>query len=124
MRPIATLALTAVLAGCGASAADPEPTPRELVTPSAATQALVGTLGGDAQLEGGCVWLDTDDGRIEVLWPEGWTVGTDPVELRNPDGEVVAGAGDEVRVDASPAREMVSTCQVGRIWRATAVEAD
>lgn len=130
MRPIATLALTVLLAGCGASATDPEPspsaadpapTPRELVSPSVATQPVVGTLGGDAQLEGGCVWLDTDDGRIEVLWPEGWTVATDPIELRNPDGEVAAGEGDEVRVDAAPAPELVSTCQVGELWRATRV---
>ena len=59
-----------------------------------------------------------------MLWPEGWTAGTDPVELRSPDGEVGAGAGDEGRVDASPAPKLVSTCQAGELWPATAVETD
>lgn len=131
MRPIATLALAVLLAGCGGTAADPEPSPRAsadvptppvLASPSASTEPLVGTLGGDAQLEGGCVWLNTDEGRIEVLWPEGWTVGTDPIELRDPGGEVVAGEGDRVRVDAAPAPALVSTCQIGELWRATTVD--
>lgn len=132
MRAMATLALAALLAGCGGPpTADPDPTPgaaaqptpQAMASPTIATQPLVGTLGGDAQLEGGCVWLDTDVGRIEVLWPEGWTVGTDPIELRDPDGEVVAGEGDELGIDGAPAPDLVSTCQVGELWRATAVRA-
>lgn len=133
MRPIVTLALAALLAGCGASTDAPganadatatvAPSPQAPASPSPAMQELTGTLGGDAELEGGCVWLETGDGRIEVLWPEGWTVGTDPVELRDPDGQVVAGDGDAVEVTAAPAPDLVSTCQVGELWRATAVRA-
>src|SRR3712207_5524437 len=34
---------------------------------------LVGTFGGDAQLEGGCAWVDGEDGkRYEVIYPNGW----------------------------------------------------
>lgn len=113
-----------LLAGCGASSADSEPTARQLASPSAATRTRAGTLGGDARLEGGCVWLDTDDGRIEIVWPDGWTADADPVELRDPSGGVVAAAGDDVRIDGSPAPDAVSTCQVGEIWTATAVSAD
>jgi hypothetical protein len=131
VRLLVTLAVVALLAGCGAPATDPgagatatgDASRRAIASSPPATQQLTGTLGGDAELEGGCVWLDTGQGRVEVLWPEGWTVGTDPVELRDPDGQVVAGAGDEIEVEAAPAPDLVSTCQVGDLWRATAVRA-
>lgn len=86
--------------------------------------ALTGVLAGDPQLEDGCVWLETDDGSYEVLWPAGWEADADPVELRNPDGEVVAREGDEVGVDGSEAPDAVTTCQVGPVFDAHEVHVE
>lgn len=98
-------------------------TPADGSPSAAAVDTLVGILGGDPALEGGCVWLDTDEGRVEVVWPDGYAASAEPVELRGPDDEVVAAAGDEVRIEGSRADDRVSVCQVGAIWEATTVEA-
>jgi hypothetical protein len=79
-----------------------------------------GTLGSDA-IEGGCVYLDTIDGRIEVLYPDGWLVRKAPVALVDPSGQVVAGAGDRVTIRGDEATDMVSICQIGPIVRAVEV---
>ncbi len=86
-------------------------------TDRVAKQSLTGTLEGDAQLEGGCVWLETPDGRYEVLWPDDIKAETDPVQLVR-DGEVVAEEGDEVVVEGHVEDDMVSVCQVGTIFTA------
>jgi hypothetical protein len=83
--------------------------------------ALAGRLGGDAQLEGGCAWLDEVGGgrrtgqpsRYEPLWPEGYHVTFDPVRLWGPDGEVVAEEGDVVRVQGRVRTDVATICQVG-----------
>lgn len=85
---------------------------------------IAGTLDGDADLEGGCVWLDTADGRYEVLWPDGWRASADPVALRNPDGDVVARRGDRVEVTGRRAEDRITTCQRGTIFEATEVHVD
>lgn len=131
--PACALALVLLLAGCASSASAPagdasgpasDPaSPHGSAAPSAAAEALVGVLRGDAQLEGGCVWLDTARGRIEVIWPDGYAATADPVRLTDPSGDVVARAGDEVRIEGSHAPDLVSTCQVGEIWTATALSA-
>lgn len=82
---------------------------------------LEGTLGGDAQLEGGCAWLDAADGRYEVQYPDGFEIAFDPLRLVGPDGDTVAEEGDTVRVDGQVAEHMMSICQVGTIFQATEV---
>jgi hypothetical protein len=84
---------------------------------------MTGTLTGDAQLEGGCVWIDTPEGAIELLLPEGYTTTTEPVALVGPDGETLAEAGDEVTITGRPATEILTTCQVGAVWHVSAIEA-
>lgn len=82
---------------------------------------VTGALAGNADLEGGCAWLETDDGSVEVVWPEGYRVTFDPVRLRGPDGEAIAEAGDEVTVEGRFAEDRASICQVGDIFEASAV---
>ena len=83
---------------------------------------LIGTFGGDAQLEGGCAWVDGDDGkRYEVIYPEGWRVHFDPLHLVDPDGDVRAEEGDRIGLNGSVATDSVSFCQVGRICEASEV---
>jgi hypothetical protein len=84
-------------------------------------QMFTGTLGSDA-IEGGCVYLETPDGRrLEVLYPDGWHVQRSPLALVGPDGTVVAEAGDPVTIRGAEARDMVSICQMGPIVRAVEV---
>lgn len=85
------------------------------------TAVLEGTLGGDAQLEGGCAWLDADDGRFEVLYPDGYEIAFEPVRLLGPDGDTVAEEGDALRVAGHVAEDRMSVCQVGTIFQATEV---
>lgn len=126
MRTAILMVLLFAATACGSSSAvGTGDATRADASPSAGgTDTLVGTLGGDPALEGGCVWLETDDGHVEVVWPEGYTASADPVELRGPDDEVVAAEGDEVRIEGAMADDRVSVCQVGTIWTATTVEAD
>lgn len=90
-------------------------------TADADGQTVTGTLSGDAQLEGGCVWLETDTERFEVLWPEGYRADVDPIELRDPTGAVIATEGDRLTVHGEPAPERMSSCQIGALWEATDV---
>lgn len=116
MRVLTVMLLALLLVACGEDAAvtpppdEPEP-----------TGMLEGTLSGDAQLEGGCAWLETDDGRYEVLYPTGYEVAFDPLRLLGPDGETVAEEGEAVTVRGTEASDMVSACQVGTLFQASEV---
>lgn len=130
MRSLMTALLlaTAVLAltACGGTDAGDGDTQGATPAADGATggpTTITGTLAGDAQLEGGCVWVDTADGRYEVRWPEGWHSGVDPIQVRGPDGEVVAGEGDEIRVTGEVRRDVATVCQVGTVLDAADVTA-
>ena len=127
MRTIVLLAV--VLAACaGQHADDPvmQPPPAGSTTVAAAPlegETLTGTLGGDAQLEGGCAWVEDGGTRWEVLYPQGYRVTYDPVTLHGPDGPI-AQEGATVTVAGAPQDDMVTICQVGPVWQATGVRAD
>lgn len=98
--------------------ASEQPSPEEPID----GERLTGTLGADT-VEGGCGYLQDEAGtRYEVLYPDGWQLTLTPLELRDPDGTVVARGGDEVTVIGEEATDMASICQIGPIFRATAVE--
>lgn len=102
---------------------DPTEEPTDMDDESRATQQLTGTLGGDQQLEGGCAWLETRDGaRYEVFWPEGYQLEWSPLQLVGPDGEVVAGEGEQITVAGRTSTDMASICMVGTIFEATEVD--
>lgn len=82
---------------------------------------VTGTLAGDPDLEGGCAWLETDEGSVEILWPAGYRVSFAPLQLHGPDGEAVAGDGEEITVRGEFAEDQVSVCQVGDLFDASAV---
>ncbi|HSK97454.1 MAG TPA: hypothetical protein VK891_12620 [Euzebyales bacterium] len=139
---VVALMLMAVLAGCqldtgqqapaplpSASASEvtphtpaaSEPAPSEAPPSAPDGTSLTGVLGGDAQLEGGCVWLETDEGRVEPLWPTGYTATTDPGRLLDPPGEQVAEEGDRITITGGPAQDVATICQVGEVWNVTEV---
>ena len=97
--------------------------PTEPSEPDAAATSLEGELGGDARLEGGCAWIDAQGKRYQVEYPQGYAVHLEPVRLVGPDGEVVAEAGDTLRVTGAVVDGVMTTCQVGPVFRATSVEA-
>ena len=119
---LAVLAAALLLAGCAAEEAPPAAPP----TPDGDEEAVMdlsGTFTGDPRLEGGCAWVEGPDGdRYEVVWPQGFEVRWDPLELRGPDGDLVAADGDEVRVLGRIADDLASICMVGPILEADEVE--
>jgi hypothetical protein len=131
---LAVLALMALAAAC----ADDQ-TAEEPVAPPAgtegdlgedtvageATSEIVGTFGGDAQLEGGCAWVDAEDGtRYEVQYPPDHEVSFDPLQLTGPDGEVLAEEGDILTIRGEVAEDAMSFCQIGPIFTAAEVILD
>jgi hypothetical protein len=135
------LLLVVVLAACtaqesGEPTADTTraPTPDDSVAPSPRptrsvdasptggdTATLRGTLGVE-DVEGGCAYVRDDDGtRWEVVYPAGWRIRVNPLELSDPDGEVVARASATITVRGREARDSASICQVGPIFEATEV---
>ena len=124
-RPTATATPTtqATATPTIAATASPMVTPREDPEdpPNAKQVTVTGTLGADS-IEGGCAYLQTNaTTRYEVIYPKGWQVTAAPLELRNPDGKVVATGGDTITVRGQPAVDMASTCQIGPIFKATEV---
>ncbi len=91
------------------------------VPPVLDQRIVAGRLGGDARLEGGCVWLDAvgdraggeNPSRLEPLWPDGYYVTFDPVRLWGPDDRLVAEEGDVMTVEGQVRRDIITICQVG-----------
>lgn len=128
-RRVVAVLMLSLLAGCtsgagssGAPSASLEPaSPQPSNSAAGGGQLYTGTLGSDA-IEGGCTYLQTADGtRLEVIYPDGWTVQRAPLALVDPGGQVVASAGEEVTIRGEDAQDMVSICQIGPIVRATEV---
>lgn len=121
MRTIVLLAVL-VTACAGQQGDDPVMQSPDATAPAItpAEAVLTGTLGGDAQLEGGCAWLDDGESRWEVMYPEGYRVTFDPLTLEGPDG-TIAEEGATVTVTGAPQSDAVTICQVGPVWQATDV---
>lgn len=89
--------------------------------PRALNETVTGILGL-AEIEGGCPYLEVQDGtQYEVLYPEGWELQHSPLQLVDPRGDVHARSGDQVTVRGGIATDMASICQIGPIFRATEV---
>jgi hypothetical protein len=126
---LASVALLAVLTGCGdddsdsdsdssgrsqttptGSASSPPPTPPAGVlvnvgTTQAGELSSAAALRGDVTIsDSGCIHVQPqgkDAAPVDVLWPAGYElvqVGTNPMEIRNAEGEPVARIGTAVQV--------------------------
>lgn len=90
------------------------------VEPGATTAApdpvtVSGVLGG-SNLEGGCVWLDADDGtRYELIGGPSASVAIDPANqvIADATGTVIAEAGDPIEVTGTVDDGLATFCQVG-----------
>ena len=125
---LAAVLLSACGGGPGGNDAEPSepPAPRsELTAPDRApggkeAKSITGTFGGDAQLEGGCAWVEDGGTKWQVQWPDGYSVSFEPLTLNGPSGPV-AEEGAIVTVTGRPQSEAITICQVGPLWQATDV---
>jgi hypothetical protein len=121
-RTVATALLAvSVLLGCGTDRPDVAPidTPEEgpVDDEEERTDAdLVGVLGGDAQLEGGCAWITVEDGRVEPAWPDGYRVEFGPLRLVDGQGATVAEEGDRLHLNGSLDPDVMTICQIGPVF--------
>ncbi len=134
MRVLALVLIALSLAACAATGGSsitpsPDESPSDAASPTGAPSEgapegdpLTGVLGADS-VEGGCGYLQAADGtKFQVIYPDGWELSLNPLELRAPDGDVVAVGGDTVTVIGEAAPDMASICMIGPIFRASAVE--
>ena len=130
--PRGALLVTTLLlvAACGAPAAAPQPSPSPIGPVPSETSGppkdpdgaggatvLIGTFGGDGQLEGGCAWLDAEGKRYELQLPEGYTVTFSPLEMIGREGEVVATEGDRLHLLGRKVEGIATICQVGPVFK-------
>ena len=122
--PFAVVLVAACTSDPGRSAADDS-----FALPSAGTKSVAPLMGRTVEgtlvfddIEGGCSYLQLADGtKVEVLYPDGWTLDRPGAVLRGPAGVVVE-AGATVRATGTVVTDRSSVCQVGPILQATAVE--
>ncbi|MFL5642257.1 MAG: hypothetical protein ACJ771_07930 [Chloroflexota bacterium] len=89
--------------------------------PAANPADYSGILSMD-EIEGGCTYLQADDGRkLQVIYPAGWELRKSPLELIAPDGSVHSKGGDRVSVNGSEAHDIATICQIGPVIQASEV---
>lgn len=136
--------LALLLSACGADSAttvsEPSDAPTEVATEDAADSddmtdvvedmseadrvmgPFAGVLGGDAELEGGCTWVDVDGERYELVAADGAPFTIDPDDgIVDADGTVIAAIGDAISVDGEIDESMLSFCQIGPILTAASI---
>lgn len=97
---------------------EPEAEPTE----AAETRTFELSLNGDG-VDGSCSWgVDEDEFFYEIRYPEGYTVGGNPVTLVAPDGGTVASEGQGIRVTGRLAPDQAPSCDVGTVLIAESVE--
>lgn len=122
---IVTGLLVVALTACGGGGGEPAPNlgtepPGGSEGASVEGDSITGTFGGDAELEGGCAWVDDGKTRWSVQYPDEYQVSFDPLKLTGPDGIEVS-EGDTITVTGSSRSDIVTTCQTGPVWAASSV---
>lgn len=93
-----------------------------------------GVLEGSADLDGGCVWIVTEEGQQAVRWPPGFQAafvpageGAGVIELVDASGRVAARSGETVYFTGarSGGAERLERCHVGadHVWYVGSVTA-
>lgn len=110
----------------------PDPSARLAAVPTHDLEYLPGgiregLLDGDADLDGGCVWIVTQEGQQAVRWPPGFQAGfltggdtAGLIELIDASGRVVARSDETVYFTGarSGGAERLERCHVGadHVW--------
>lgn len=87
---------------------------------------VTGVLEGDADLEGGCVWLrDAEGVAWDILWPEGYTRDfDDDVAVILHRGEIIAAEGDVLMVQGRRPSGIATRCMRGVAYEADNVRVE
>ncbi len=111
--------------GSETASAEPDMT-REEPDPggTAVSFPATGTLGVD-DIEGGCVYVEIDGTRYELLAGTGADIAVDPANgvVAAADGTVIARTGEMITVDGAVDPGIVTFCQMGPVLVATDVTA-
>jgi hypothetical protein len=112
------IAVAAAVLGLGAcSVSDRRPVPTNVPGAGGFDALIIGHLKADPFRESGCVWLETRDGPMSIIWPHGYSARFGPVaEVLDENGHVVARAGEEVTFTGGIGTEFTpSFCRVSQI---------
>ena len=117
------LTLVCALAACNDSSSDqtsdsplqglPLPTTSPIPDGGNLGALTTGTFHAARTPQGACAWIG--EKRAAFVWPYGYRVSFDPVELLDPDGQVVAREGDIVTVGGGfgTVRDKMACASVG-----------
>src|SRR4029077_14079898 len=113
----------------GTTPSSAPPSARLVARPSVSLQPAWGAPPADYsgilwmdEIEGGCAYLQADDGRkLQVIYPEGWALKKSPLEPLAPRRRVHSKGGDRVSINGSVANDIATICQIGPVIRATEV---
>lgn len=108
-------AIAAILAGCGTAApAGTVEQPGFDGSDGAMTAVVAGTLAGDAERDGGCVWLELPDSQLAAIaWAFPVFLRTDDMVLVDEHAEVLAEVGDRIQLGGGFATgESIDRCMV------------
>jgi hypothetical protein len=76
--------------------------------------ALQGVVQGSASVDGGCVWLESDQGdRDPIAWPAGYYARFDPLRIYDGTGRLEARQGQQIRVGGGLGRAVGFPCMFG-----------
>ena len=85
-------------------------------------ETLTGFLSGKAGSAVSCAWLQDSNGRrVEVFWPDRWSVEFEPVRLLDEQGHEIAQEGDAVSVTGYYNEVGASLCALGTTFSARTV---
>lgn len=111
LQAAALVLAAAALSGCGS---DIRPIPTGDRGAGGFDGLIFGRLVADPTYDGGCLWLETDNGRLSIVWPYGYSARFgSTVEVLDETGAVVARAGEDVRFGGGIGQEFApQRCRV------------
>lgn len=114
LQRLVALLVAVLLAGCGTAPDGTVAQPQFDGGEDAMTASMDGILAGDADRDGGCVWLEEPDGTVSAIaWAFPVLLRTEDMALVDQDGDVLAEVGDHVRLGGGQAHgETMDRCMV------------
>ncbi|MGI9019075.1 MAG: hypothetical protein ACR2HR_18565 [Euzebya sp.] len=108
------------------SAAAPSPLERDDAAFNGSVQLPATGVLGVEDIEGGCVFVEVDGRRYELIASPDADLAIDPgnVVVADSQGTVIARAGDTITVDGQIDPGVVTFCQIGPVLVATDIQAD
>src|SRR6266545_3757536 len=104
---VVSLSIAVVTASC----AGPTPSPVSLAHHALPAIAASGVAtGGIIRFDGRCVWLETETGASNLIWPARFLAVAPPLAVIGLSGRVIVREGDTVELGVSDAKQMVPGC--------------